>query len=105
MRNIRGNLADTLDLNITSDADHNSSAKKDTHSCDELLQRFFSELGHSPCLTEHEEYQLTSQAQASWERILALLTEGPSQGPEDFRRSWTASCPEQLCERDVVTIL
>ncbi|NOT57513.1 MAG: sigma-70 family RNA polymerase sigma factor, partial [Deltaproteobacteria bacterium] len=42
---------------------------------------------------------------ASWERILALLTEGPSQGPEDFRRSWTASCPEQLCERDVVTIL
>ncbi len=105
MRNMRENLADTLDLNMASDADHYSLPKKDQRSCDELLQRFFSELGHSPCLTDQEEYQLTSQAQASWGRILTLLTQGPQQGTKDFRQSWTVSCPEQLCERDVVSIL
>lgn len=76
MRNMRENLAETSNLNITANADRDSSPKKDHRSRDELLKRFLSELGHAPCLTDQEEYQLTSQAQAGWERILTFLNRG-----------------------------
>lgn len=105
MRNVRETLTESLELDAAPGADSNSSPQREKGSRDELLQRFFSELGHSPCLTDTEEYQLTSQAQASWQQLCALLTQGPRHDTEGFHQSWTVPCPEQLCEQDVVTIL
>ena len=105
MRNMRENLAESWELDAVPVADSNSSPQREKRSCDDLLQRFFSELAHSPCLTDTEEYRLTSQAQASWQQICALLTQGPRHDTEGFHQSWTVPCPEQLCEQDVITIL
>jgi RNA polymerase sigma factor (sigma-70 family) len=105
MRTMNENWAASWESNTALVADRDSSPRRETRSCDDLLQRFFSELGRSPCLTDAEEQQLTSQAQTSWQQLCALLTQGPQQGAKSLYQNWTVSCPEQLCEQDVVTIL
>ena len=87
MRNTRENLAESLEQDITPGADSNVSSQREKGSYDELLQRFFSELGHSSCLTNAEEYQLTSRAQASWQQMCVLLAQGPQQETESFNKS------------------
>jgi RNA polymerase sigma factor (sigma-70 family) len=105
MKNVKENLAVSLELDSAPIADGNSSLQREEGSCDVLLQRFFSELGHSPCLTYQEEYRLASQARASWQQLCALLTQGPHQETKGSPQGWTVPCPEQLCEQDVITIL
>lgn len=105
MRNVRETLTESVELDTAPRADHTSSSQREKGARDELLQRFFSELRHSPCLTDPEEYQLTSQAQVSWQQLCALLTQGPPQSTEGCHQGWTMPCPEQLCEQDVITIL
>jgi RNA polymerase sigma factor (sigma-70 family) len=104
MKSMRANLTVSSELDIDPGA-RSSSPRKEESSCDKLLQRFFSDLGHSPCLTYPEEYQLASQAQTSWQQVCTLLTQGPQHGTEEFHQSWAVPCPEQLCEQDVITIL
>jgi RNA polymerase sigma factor (sigma-70 family) len=105
MRNMKETLTESVELDATPRADSNSSPQREKSAHDELLQRFFSELAYSPCLTDTEEYRLTSQAQTSWQQLCALLTQGPQRGAESFPQGWTVPCPEQLCEQDVIILL
>ena len=105
MKNITENLAASLELDVESVAERIPSPRKEEGSWDKLLQRFFSELSHSPCLTYPEEYQLASQARTSWQQVCTLLTQSPQHGTEESHQNWVVPRPEQLCEQDVITIL
>ncbi|NOT55347.1 MAG: RNA polymerase sigma factor RpoD/SigA [Deltaproteobacteria bacterium] len=105
MRTPNENWAASWESTTALVADRDSAPPREMRSCDNLLQRFFSELGHSPCLTDAEEQQLTGQAHTSWQQLCALLTQGPQPGDQSLYQNWTVSCPEHLCEQDVVTIL
>lgn len=92
-------------IEVASVADSPSPHWREEGNRDVLLRRFFSELGHSPCLTYEEEYRLTSQARTSWQHICALLTQCPPQFILVSHNGRSGLCAEQICEQDVILIL
>jgi RNA polymerase sigma factor (sigma-70 family) len=93
------------EIEVASVANGKPPQEKNEGNRDVLLQRFFSELGHPPCLTSEEEHRLTSQARASWQQICTLLTQCPQLvvSADHNRRSMPRT--DQLCEQDVITAL